>query len=262
MRLLRALVIAVLLIGTAPAAASSYVVRWGDTLSSLARRFGVPVKGLADANRIQDPNRIVAGRTLSIPDGAGGSASAAATGPVRIGRVHVVRAGENLATIARTYGSTPGALAAANGIANPDRVRIGQRLVVPGNVELVCPVRGHHTAVHNWQAPRPGGRRHQGNDIFAPRAAHVVANVGGALKHVSGGTAGRAYYLAGDDGTTYYGAHLDHYVASAGRVEAGAVIGGVGTTGNAAGTSPHLHFEVHPGGGAAVDSWPFIQQVC
>jgi murein DD-endopeptidase MepM/ murein hydrolase activator NlpD len=263
MRRLRALVLVMLMAGTAPAAAGSYVVRWGDTLTSLSRRFGVPVRGLADANGITDPNRIVAGRTLTVPGSpASGGGPASAGGGGGGTHVHVVAPGETLASIAADTGTTPRALAEANHLRDPDLVRIGQRLVVPGEARSYCPVSGHHTIVHNWLAPRPGGRRHLGNDVFADRGTNVIANVGGALRHVSGATAGRAYYLAGDDGTTYYGAHLDHYVASAGRVEAGQVIGGVGSTGNAAGLSPHLHFEVHPGGGKAVDSWAYLQRVC
>jgi murein DD-endopeptidase MepM/ murein hydrolase activator NlpD len=261
MRRLRALVLVMLMAGTAPAAAGPYVVRWGDTLSSLSRRFGVPVQGLAEANGITDPNRIVAGRTLTVPGTpASGTRTAAAGGGGT--HVHVVAPGETLASIAADAGTTARALAEANQIRNPNVVRIGQRIAVPGEARSFCPLAGHHTIVHNWQAARPGGRRHMGNDVFADRGTHVLATIGGALRHVSGATAGRAFYLAGDDGTTYYGAHLDRYVASAGRVEAGQVIGTVGDTGNAAGLSPHLHFEVHPNGGAAVDSWAYLQRVC
>jgi LysM repeat protein len=263
MRRLRALVLVMLIAGTAPAAASSYVVRWGDTLTTLSRRFGVPVKGLAEANGITDPDRIAAGRTLTVPGSpASGGTSASAGGGAGGTHVHVVAPGETLASIAKDSGTTAKALADANHLSNPNMVRVGQRLVVPGEARSFCPVAGHHTIVHNWLAPRPGGRRHLGNDVFADRGTTVIANVSGALKHVSGATAGRAYYLTGDDGTTYYGAHLASYIAGAGRVEAGQAIGRVGSTGNAAGLSPHLHFSVQPGGGAAVDSWPYLQRVC
>jgi murein DD-endopeptidase MepM/ murein hydrolase activator NlpD len=79
---------------------------------------------------------------------------------------------------------------------------------------------------------------------------------------VRGAIAGNALYLAGDDGTTYYGAHLSSYVASPGRVSAGGVIGRVGKTGDAEGTAPHLHFEIHPNGGAPVDPWPVVSRAC
>ena len=262
MRQLRALIVVVLLAASGSAATGGYTVRWGDTLSGIGKRFGVAPSSIASANGIKDPNHIVAGRVLTVPTGKGGtSPSGAATSGV----FHVVQAGENLATIARKFGTTQSAIVDTNGLANPNLIREGQRLIIPGQ-QWLCPVRGGAgvpvTPVHNYQAPRPGGRRHQGNDIFAPSGTPVVAPVGGVVRHVKGNTAGNAFYLAGDDGTTYYGAHMDSYVASAGRVSAGNVIGRVGSTGNAAGLSPHLHFETHPNGGGAVDPWPLVSRAC
>jgi murein DD-endopeptidase MepM/ murein hydrolase activator NlpD len=82
------------------------------------------------------------------------------------------------------------------------------------------------------------------------------------LSHVQGAITGNGYYLRGDDGTVYYGAHLDSYVAAPGRVGVGTVIGHVGNTGDAATTPTHLHFEIKPGGGAPVDPWPVVSRIC
>lgn len=261
MRSARALILVMLLAASGEAAAGSYTVRWGDTLSFLSKRFGVPVPALAKANAIADANRVRAGKRLSIPAAAVGTRAGpvARSSPVG-GQVHVVRAGENLTTIARRYGTTPSALAGANGLGKANLVRERTRLTIPGS-KWVCPLRGYHTVVNNWQAPRPGYRLHMGNDVFAARGVPVVAPVGGTVRQVTGAVVGRGFYLDGDDGTTYYGAHLDT-LGRAGRVEAGTVLGTVGNSGNAQGTPPHLHFSMQPGRGAPVNPYSTLDRWC
>ena len=97
--------------------------------------------------------------------------------------------------------------------------------------------------------------------MFAARGTPVVAPVAGTVRHRDNSLGGKSFYLDGDDGNRYYGTHLDSYGAS-GRVEAGAVVGTVGNTGNARFTSPHLHFEIHPGGGSAVNPTPTVRVAC
>lgn len=102
---------------------------------------------------------------------------------------------------------------------------------------------------------KPGAARgHQGIDIFADEGAPVFAVDDGALRFAEDPLGGHAFYLASSTNrVTYYGAHLSAYEGASRQVRAGEVIGYVGATGNAAGTSPHLHFESHPGGGQATE---------
>ncbi len=127
----------------------------------------------------------------------------------------------------------------------------------------VCPVQGGATFTNDWGFPRSGGRRHQGNDLFAARGTPVVASVGGSYRRSANGLGGISYYLQGDDGNTYYGTHMSGYgPVGPGRVPQGAVLGFVGNSGNARGTSPHLHFEIRPGGGGPVNPYPTVSRAC
>ena len=108
-----------------------HVVGWGETLFSIARRYGTSVDAICAANGIADPTRIYAGQRLTIP--SSNAASSAPSVPAAAGGTHVVRAGENLFRIALRYGTTVQALAELNGIYNPGHVVAGQRLVIPGS---------------------------------------------------------------------------------------------------------------------------------
>jgi murein DD-endopeptidase MepM/ murein hydrolase activator NlpD len=125
----------------------------------------------------------------------------------------------------------------------------------------ICPVQGPRAFSNDYGAPRGGGYSHLGNDILAPRGTPVVASVDGFVTHRSGAVSGLAYYLDGDDGTEYFGAHLDSFGAN-GRVSAGTIVGTVGNTGDAAGGPPHLHFEMHPGGRGNINPYPTLSRYC
>jgi putative chitinase len=100
-----------------------YVVQPGDTLYSLARRFGTTVQAIAQDNNIVNPNCIYVGQRLTI-HGTSGTPS-----PCTI--THVVRYGETLTSIASRYGTTVWKLAQLNNLANPNIIYAGQRLLVP-----------------------------------------------------------------------------------------------------------------------------------
>jgi murein DD-endopeptidase MepM/ murein hydrolase activator NlpD len=110
----------------------------------------------------------------------------------------------------------------------------------------------------SWGAPRSGGRHHEGVDMLAAFGTPIVAVIGGYVTFKQNQLGGNAASIAGDNGNRYYYAHFGSYEGSSRRVEAGEVIGYNGDSGNAAGT-PHLHFEIHPGGGLAVNPTPSVR---
>jgi murein DD-endopeptidase MepM/ murein hydrolase activator NlpD len=126
---------------------------------------------------------------------------------------------------------------------------------------LVGPTRAYSST---WGAPRSGGRRHKGTDVFAPMGSPSYAVTDGVVTRTSySANGGKQVYLRGNDGNEYFYAHMSSYVAHAGqRVAAGELIAYVGDTGNASGGPPHVHFEVHPGGGAPVDPYPYVRRFC
>lgn len=251
---------------------TSYTLKWGDTLSRVASKFGVPVAAITSTNGIADANRVREGQKLQIPDRASAQVAAAVPAAAVTPAAHTVKAGETLSEIAKAYGVTARALADPNGLKDLNFVREGRVLTLPPGATPVatsiptplCPVKGagKWDFADSFGAPRHGGRSHAGNDIFAKRGTAVVASMSGTLARVTGSLTGIGYELAGEDGVTYYGAHLDALSAAAGRVTRGDVLGVVGNTGNAHGTPPHLHFEVKPGGGASINPYALLRGWC
>ncbi len=111
-----------------------HTVARGETLNSISRLYGISVQAIASANGINNPNLIFVGQVLRIP---------APTQPIPPPQppppqpppsgntTHVVRPGDTLARIATSYGTTVQAISAANNISNPNRIYVGQVLVIP-----------------------------------------------------------------------------------------------------------------------------------
>ncbi|MDQ3574062.1 MAG: M23 family metallopeptidase [Actinomycetota bacterium] len=138
-------------------------------------------------------------------------------------------------------------------------------IIVAGGLSF--PVAGPHTFTDTFGAPRMFGTAfahlHQGTDIFATEGTPLAAIERGVLIRVGSDTlGGTKLWLVGATGTRYYYAHLSAFapgVTEGKVVQAGEVIGFVGRTGNAQGTSAHLHFEAHPDGGAAINPYPLLR---
>jgi murein DD-endopeptidase MepM/ murein hydrolase activator NlpD len=126
---------------------------------------------------------------------------------------------------------------------------------------MACPVAGPVSFTDTWGAPR-SGHTHQGVDMMAAYGTPIVAIVDGTITYSGyGSSAGNWLILSGSDGNGYWYMHNQENLVTGGHVSVGQQIATVGDTGNAAGT-PHLHFEFHPGGGAAVNPTPLVASIC
>lgn len=128
------------------------------------------------------------------------------------------------------------------------------------SVGIVCPISGPRAFADTWGAPRSGGRSHEGVDMMSPLGTPLVAVESGSANFKTNNLGGNAIWLTGSSGAKYYYAHLSAWEGSSRSVSQGEVIGYVGATGNT--TANHLHFEVHPGGGRAVNPYPYVRAVC
>jgi murein DD-endopeptidase MepM/ murein hydrolase activator NlpD len=171
-------------------------------------------------------------------------------------------AGAALLLIAFKYADQEGVASRLSGVTLPFKVALLH--AKEPDAELSVPVEG--VAVRQikstWHAPRSDGRLHEGQDIFARRGTAVRSATAGYVVSVGeNALGGNTVFVMGAGGRNYYYAHLDSYAAGLAvgdYVTPQTVLGYVGTTGNAAGTAPHLHFGVYTRGGA-VDPLPLLR---
>lgn len=301
-RNVRILIAGITTLVTMAAASSSYVVKRGDTLSQIALELGTSVSVISEANDISNPNRIYVGQELVIPgsdtyivqpgDTLENVASKTGTTVVLLAEAngitnpsllyvgtqlqltvpehtfqadtgtattHIVQSGDTLGGLAARYETTVASLVELNRIANPNLIRIGSTLVVDG-AGWLCPIQAA-TFFNDWGFPRSGGRFHEGNDMFAASGTPIVAPVSGTLRQIVGEIGGYQFNLEGEDGNLYIGSHMDGF-AKDGYVQAGDTIGYVGDSGNAKGSRPHMHFEIHAQGKTPVNPYPTLDSAC
>lgn len=131
LRVLLVAILVTLLLGSALAMTASaneglyHTVRWGETLSGIAWRYGLTSQELADANGISNRHWIYAGQKLLIPGEQPETVE------------YKVKAGDTLSGIAVKYGVTTWEIARRNGIWNPNLIFVGQKLAIPGGGEVV-----------------------------------------------------------------------------------------------------------------------------
>ena len=164
------------------------------------------------------------------------------------------------AVVIDTIDDTPAAAAAP-----ATRVTVappaGDKITFPMDPSPRCEI------LDNFGDPRSGGRRHQGADILATKGQAVYAVAAGVLSDqavlgdADARLSGNSWSLRASDGTRFMYAHLSAFAEGlhvGSSVVAGQVIGAVGDTGDPGPGNYHLHFEVHPNGGAAVDPLPLL----
>ncbi len=283
-----------------------HIVVRGETLNGIAGKYGSSTRALAEANNISNPNLIRIGQKITVPGASGASSpssgSSGSSPKVGTSDYHIVASGDSVESIAAKYSGVSAAdirtangivgdliyartrlwlnrpgyvasgspgegsytirsgdrlgdiasrystrvttLVSLNGLSNPNLIRSGQVLKVPTGSSWVCPT-GKASFFNDWGFPRGSNRYHEGNDLFSQRGTPVVAPVAGYANFIVGSIGGNQFTLDGADGIRYLGSHMDSFNGSSRKVAAGEVLGYVGTTGNAAGSSPHLHFAMY-----------------
>ena len=213
----------------------TYTVIRNDSWSKIASKLGVPMTSLLAANSATTATWLYPGDVVCLPSGAGSTSSSTAT---------------TSATTTTTAGATT-----TTSVAPKGPVTIKQ-----------FPVQGLCWFTDTWGAPRSGGRSHQGVDIIAKSGKAVYAVDDGTLTKQyldsPGSLSGNGWRLTKADGTYFFYAHFSAFAPGlkvGSTVKAGQIIGYVGMTGNAG--APHLHFEVHPGGGAPVNPTGLVRVV-
>ena len=214
-----------------------HIVERGESVVSIAAQYeGVSAKGIISANGIVN-GTIYSGTRLFL-DGPGFIASG-----TEGSSSYTVKKGDRLVDIAARYGTSVSKLASVNEISNVNLIWSGQVLDIPGGSEWVCPVGGGRF-FNDWGFPR-GSRYHEGNDIFGDFLTPVRAPVSGSVIFKVGSIGGNQFNLSGADGVLYIGSHMESVEGKSRNVQAGDVIGYLGTSGNAVGSRPHLHFGMH-----------------
>jgi murein DD-endopeptidase MepM/ murein hydrolase activator NlpD len=124
----------------------------------------------------------------------------------------------------------------------------------PARISMPLPNVEKKQIANTWHAPRGSNRRHEGQDIFAARGTPVYSATRGYIYNIGeNNLGGQTVSVAGSGGRFYYYAHLDSYaphIEEGDYVTPQTILGYVGTTGNAQGTPPHLHFGVYTPTGA------------
>ena len=268
---------------------ASHLVVDGDTWFDIAQGAQVSMRTLLEINDSSANDAIHPGDVVCLPAGAAPSSSCSPSNAP----TYVVEAGDNWWAIATRAGVSMSTLLSVNAASEDGVIRPGDVVCLPPGTSVsssgdrtsvsgvssassrsrssgiaALPMQGPCWFSDDWGDPRGAGRRHEGTDLFAAVGSYVYAVVDGTLTRRAwdqpGLRSGNAWWLTAADGsgTYYFYAHLADFapeLSVGSRVEAGQIIGFMGNTGNSA--FPHLHFEIHPDGGGAVNPYPLLRSL-
>ena len=223
----------------------TYVIQKGDTLSAIAREYGLTVGTLIGYNSITDVYTIIPGTELKIPD--------------IDGVPYQVKRGDSLASIAERYDTTLNALLDANDLESTE-IHPGENIFIPGGkisdydykkatgTLFVYPTSGRFTSGFGYRSdPFTGARRfHYAIDLANREGTPIRASQGGTVISVLDRPTGygKSIIIRHPNGYQTLYAHLSEFNVRQGQyVSQGQVIGKMGTTGRS--TGPHLHFAVY-----------------
>lgn len=245
----------------AAAGGGSHVVKPGETLSSIARNYGVPRGTLAAANGLDMNAQVQIGRTLTIP-GAGAPANPVATAP-KPATTPAVAAAPQPATpapVAAAPAAAPKPAAVATAPATPAPAATAEKpqtiaAVKPSEtpddmrtgsgMQFRWPVRGR---VISTFGPKPGGQQNEGINVSVPEGTAVKAAEDGVVAYAGSELKGYGNLVLikhADGYVTAYAHNSELEVKKGDTVKRGQVIAKAGQTGNV--TSPQVHFEIRKG---------------
>ena len=219
-----------------------HTVAAGETLTTIAVRYGVDPRLLAAQNGIRNPDRIFPGQVLEVPEARA--------------MIYIVQWGDTLSGIAARYHMDMAEVCRLNDVINPDFIVAGMRLQIPGETpeprvaqvgrfylghsEFLWPVAGIISSPFGYR----WGRLHTGIDIAAQYGREVSAMSDGTVLFAGRkGTYGNLVIIGHEGGLSSYYGHLSRIEVEHGmEVVKGEAVGRTGASGKS--TGPHLHFEV------------------